>query len=239
MIIFGLKLLLAHLLGDFVFQPDKWVEDKKINKERSPYLYLHIAIHAVLLLVMLQFNLIDWEAIVIILVSHFIIDLAKLHLQDRWNGKLLFVLDQLLHLLVILLVVYLCEPFQIKFGWVMNIHLLLLLIALVMVSYVAGVVMKLIMGSWKLVEDNDNDSLKNAGKYIGILERLFVFVFIVLDQWGAIGLLIAAKSVLRFNDLSQAKDRKLTEYILIGTLLSIGLAMAIGLLYKYFLLMLE
>jgi hypothetical protein len=93
--------------------------------------------------------------------------------------------------------------------------------------------MKIVMSKWSMDEDDSNDSLENAGKYIGILERLFVFVFIALGQWQAIGLLIAAKSVFRFGDLSRAKDRKLTEYILIGTFLSFGLAIAIGLGYLY------
>jgi len=53
-----------------------------------------------------------------------------------------------------------------------------------------------------------------------------------MNEWQAIGFLIAAKSVFRFGDLSRAKDRKLTEYILIGTLLSFGFAILIGLLYK-------
>ena len=66
-----------------------------------------------------------------------------------------------------------------------------------------------------------------------MLERLLVFGFIVLQQWPAIGWLIAAKSILRFSDLSRAKDRKLTEYVLIGTLLSFSLAIFIGLLYRY------
>ena len=87
------------------------------------------------------------------------------------------------------------------------------------------------MSKWSLEEDNSEDSLESAGKYIGILERLFVFI--LLNQWSAIGLLIAAKSVFRFGDLSRAKDRKLTEYILIGTLISFGLAIFIGLVYQY------
>ena len=78
---------------------------------------------------------------------------------------------------------------------------------------------------------DDSSSLNNAGMYIGILERLFVFVFIVMGQWQAIGLLIAAKSVFRFSDLTRAKDRKLTEYILIGTLLSFALAVGFSLIY--------
>jgi hypothetical protein len=84
--------------------------------------------------------------------------------------------------------------------------------------------MKIIMSKWSLEENKTDVSLENAGKYIGILERLFVFGFIVLNQWSAIGFLITAKSVFRFSDLSRAKDRKLTEYILIGTLISFGLA---------------
>lgn len=89
------------------------------------------------------------------------------------------------------------------------------------------------MSKWNFDDDNSNDSLEQAGKYIGILERLFVFVFILINQWEAIGFLIAAKSVFRFGDLSNAKDRKLTEYILIGTLMSFGLAIAIGISYNY------
>ena len=77
----------------------------------------------------------------------------------------------------------------------------------------------------------DHKSLPNAGKYIGIIERLFVLIFIILGRWEAIGLLITAKSVFRFNDLKESNSRKLTEYILIGTLLSFGLAIMTGLIY--------
>ena len=63
-----------------------------------------------------------------------------------------------------------------------------------------------------------------------MLERLFVFVFVVTANWEGIGFLLAAKSVFRFGDLKESKDRKLTEYILIGTLLSFGIAIATGML---------
>ncbi|MGB6037763.1 MAG: DUF3307 domain-containing protein, partial [Cryomorphaceae bacterium] len=90
-----------------------------------------------------------------------------------------------------------------------------------------------LMSRWIVTEDEENQSLPAAGKYIGMLERLFIFAFVVLNQWSAIGFLITAKSVFRFGDLSRAKDRKLTEYILIGTLLSFGLAILTGLVYQY------
>jgi len=34
------KLLLAHLIGDFILQPDKWVTDKEKKKEKSIYYFL-------------------------------------------------------------------------------------------------------------------------------------------------------------------------------------------------------
>ena len=94
--------------------------------------------------------------------------------------------------------------------------------------------MKTIFLKWninKLIESNE--SLKDAGKYIGILERILVFVFIITDHWEAVGFLITAKSVFRFGDLKESKNRKLTEYILIGTLISFGIAILIGLLYQF------
>jgi hypothetical protein len=45
--------------------------------------------------------------------------------------------------------------------------------------------------------------------------------------------LIAAKSVFRFGDLKESKDRKLTEYILIGTLLSFAMAIITALACIY------
>ena len=99
--------------------------------------------------------------------------------------------------------------------------------------------MKTIISKWDLKEYNEESSLENAGAYIGILERLFVFMFIITNHWEGVGFLIAAKSVFRFGDLSKAKDRKLTEYILIGTLLSFGLAILFGVGYEYVLGLIE
>src|SRR5699024_1678830 len=66
--------------------------------------------------------------------------------------------------------------------------------------------------------------------YIGMLERVFIFVFIITGNWEGIGFLLAAKSIFRFGDLKDSKDRNLTEYILIGTLLSFGIVDATALL---------
>ncbi len=226
-----LKLLIAHSIGDFVLQPSHWVKSKQKKKHSSKYLYFHVIIHALLLALLLKFDWSYWLLILVITLSHFIIDLVKLNIDKGKFSGLLFALDQVAHLLVIMFAVHIYEPYQIDFHLIYSQQSLLIIFALLSTTYISSIIMKIIMSQWT-IEGNDK-SLQNAGKYIGVLERLFVFGFIVLNQWQAIGLLITAKSVFRFGDLSKAKDRKLTEYVLIGTLLSFGLAIVIGLLYKF------
>jgi len=236
MTLLALKLLLAHFTGDFVLQPGKWVEDKLQKKGRSKYLYFHIGVHLLLLLLLLQFQ--HLGAIALIVVSHYLIDLGKLSLTNPKNYRWLFVVDQALHLLVLGGVLYWISPFPISLGTFLTEETLLLITFLVFVTYVSGIVMRMLLAPYidevaKDDADTEGGSLKNAGTYIGMLERLFVFGFILMQQWAAIGLLIAAKSVFRFGDLNKGKNRKLTEYVLIGTLLSFGLAILSGMCYMY------
>lgn len=234
MTLLALKLVLAHFVGDFVLQPAHWVEDKLQKKGRSKYLYFHIGVHLLALLLILQFRYLG--AVACIVVTHLLIDLAKLYLTNKKNYRWLFVVDQVLHLLVIASIVYWIEPFPIDFSGLWEEKSLLLATFLVFVTFVSGIIMRMLLAPYideivKEDESGEGGSLKNAGTYIGMLERLFVFGFILIQQWAAIGLLIAAKSVFRFGDLNKGKNRKLTEYVLIGTLLSFGLAILSGMLY--------
>lgn len=232
MIILFLKLLLAHLLGDFVFQPTSWVADKKQNRIGSPFLYLHIAVHSLFLAIALQFNTKYWLGFLCIIISHYLVDWIKLELQGKWKEGYLFFADQVMHIAILLTVAGLYADIPVDWSFLYSPEYMLLLCAIIMVTYAASVCMRVIMDYWKIKEDDAEDSLTRAGKYIGMIERLLVLLFVILNQWSAIGFLIAAKSILRFSDLSKAKDRKLTEYIIIGTLLSISIAVITGLAYK-------
>lgn len=64
------------------------------------------------------------------------------------------------------------------------------------------------------------------GRTIGALERAIALTFVLLGQYGALGLIVAAKSLARFKAL---EDREFAEYFLIGTLASLLLALAGGL----------
>ena len=224
------KLLLAHLIGDFVLQSSRWVVHKEANKIRSPYLYLHILIHF-LLIMLIFWDWKIWKIALIVASSHYIIDLAKIYAGPKFrNQSIPFFLDQLLHIIVI----YACSFYpnleSVTRGFLENINWALIT-AFVFVTYPAAIIMSKILQKMSDQIELDHKSLPNAGKYIGILERLFVLIFILLGRWEAIGLLITAKSVFRFNDLKERNNRKLTEYILIGTLVSFGMAILTGLLY--------
>ena len=227
-----LPLILAHLLGDFVFQPNAWVKDKEQKKLASPYLYIHVCLHTILSFVFL-WNLNYWWIALVVGVTHFVIDAAKLQFQKPKNKRLWFFIDQLLHIAVIIALSLIVQK-NIDWNLIFNEANLKLLTAAVFLTTPCSIIIKLLISFWTPnPQDKDSvqtDSLANAGKYIGILERLMVFVFIVVNHWEGVGFMIAAKSVFRFSDLAQAKQRKLTEYVLIGTLLSFGIAILAGIL---------
>jgi hypothetical protein len=229
-----IKLLLAHFIGDFFIQSQKWVTDKETRKLKSPILYVHVAIHITLLFIIL-WDVTMWPIILIIGSTHLIIDAIKLITQRESNRRWLFFVDQMLHLLVIISVYYLFTDNTFSVDDLLTENNLLLATCILFLTLPTSIIMKTIFTKWdisKLTENNE--SLSDAGKYIGILERLLVFVFIIVNHWEAVGFLITAKSVFRFGDLKESKHRKLTEYILIGTLISFGIAIAVGLLFKIF-----
>lgn len=228
MIIF-IKLLLAHLLGDFLLQPTSWVLDKEIKKHKSIYLYIHTALHGILAWILVYEMRFIWFALLLAL-SHGFIDFLKLHFQKTETKRNWFIADQALHLLVIVIIASVYKNFTLDFA-AFNNHFWIMVTAVLFLTKPTSIIIKNIISIWTPESKSENDnSLQNAGNYIGILERLFVFCFIITSHFEAIGFLLAAKSIFRFGDLKEAKDRKLTEYVLIGTLLSFGIALLVGLL---------
>lgn len=232
MIEFALKIIFCHLLGDFVFQTNKMTEDIRKRKFGASSLYLHIAIHLFLLLLFTQFEYNYLFPVLLLTLSHFIIDsCTKILFAKSIKGIYNFIVDQVLHLLAIYLFVYYFYDFELIPSFLFSSQSYLLLISLVLLTFFSSVTIKKIMSVFNY--PIPKGGLKDAGKYIGILERLFIFLFITISFWEGIGFLLAAKSIFRFGDLKESKDVKLTEYILIGTLVSFGIAILISVLYVY------
>ena len=167
-------------------------------------------------------------------ISHFIIDVLKLTFEKKKTKRLWFFLDQLLHITVIFVAYFLFTDNSFHLANFVTKNSLLLITCVLFLTQPVSIIMMTIFSKWDIEKlTTGNESLKDAGRYIGMLERILVFVFIITNHWEAVGFLITAKSVFRFGDLKESKHRKLTEYILIGTLISFGIAILTGILYLY------
>ncbi len=75
---------------------------------------------------------------------------------------------------------------------------------------------------------------QNAGKYIGILERSLISLFLLMNQITLIGFILTIKAIYRFGDI-QGDNRvkmKISEYFIIGTFLSLLWTLLIWLIYS-------
>lgn len=232
MLILFLKLLLAHILGDFVLFPTSWVEKRRDNVW---YLLLHVLVHAVVLCLLFINELHTYYLLIsFVVVGHLGIDSFKIWLEKRFAFKpiVLFVFDQLLHLILIGAVVM--QLFGISFDYFKTLYTvknLIYLIAFLLITVVSPIFLKVFFSKWNSENDlvtKKRESLLDAGLLIGIMERLIIVLFIQVGFLSGIGFLLAAKSIFRFGDLTNAKDTKFTEYILVGTLASFLIAIVIG-----------
>lgn len=220
--------LLAHLLTDYILQPDKKAKEKNQLGFKSSYLKWHIAItFATSWLLSMQWQFVGASAAIAF--SHWLIDGIKPRLANvQALMKYTYFIDQLLH--VFTLSAFTFIHFKLLGGT--NVftdqQVVWFLLAFTACAKPANILIKELFALFDVsIKTNGGVAeLPNAGKLIGLLERWLVLVFIASSHFDAIGFLIAAKSILRFKDT----DTLRTEYVLIGTMLSFGIAVALGLI---------
>lgn len=171
MIVF-VKLLLAHLIGDFLLQPTSWVIDKETKKHRSIYLYLHTLLHFILAWLLVGQQKFVWFAISLAILHGFV-DFLKLNFQTSKTKHNWFSVDQILHLLIIIAITSIYTQNKIDFQFFGN-RFWLILTGFILLTKPTSIIIKNIISIWTPENKTDDDSLQNAGNYIGILERLFV-----------------------------------------------------------------
>lgn len=231
-----IKLLLAHLIGDFVFQTKNMAQSKSFG---SGLLYLHVLI---IFGLTWAFSF-SWKLALVIASTHLLIDLAKSRLdaKRKLNKLYLFVGDQVFHALSIVIAWYfmnapvassqMIERFN---GITNNYFYLLLFLGYLIVTTPTSYFIEKYLASREekknKVENAKQSAFNEGGKMIGILERILVLTLVLLNQYEAIGFLIAGKSILRF---ANSNEEIKSEVVLIGTLLSFVIAMAIGVMIKY------
>ncbi len=231
----------AHLIADFFVQPECVSVKKQTGFLRSWHIYIHaLIVFVVSVCLTFTCDFVLWAGAIALL--HFGIDAGKCAVERSIKKKrqiaddtfycnhILFFTDQIIHLAVIFVAVMLYSdgngivPRYLDFFTARE---LLLACGALLCMKPANVVVRVCLSSLKtnaaIVEGLDDESLQKAGRWIGSMERLLAFVLVVLGQFTAIGFIIAAKSVLRYGDNTHR-----TEYVLIGTLLSFGIAFALG-----------
>ena len=246
--------LTAHLVGDFLLQTRRDVE----TKERTATLIKHGAIHAALILVFAGTWRV-WLPALIVALTHAAVDYGKQRLTKRgWRA---FLLDQGLHILILLLVVML----SVQNGWFeTSVWAQLFSEAYFgMLALASGLIATVSAGAYFVdlavepflvqiqagrtgshrPEERGFEAaersagarlrgLRGGGRMIGQLERALIFVFVFIQQFSAIGFLIAAKSIFRFGELRERSNRMEAEYIIIGTLISFLWAIVAALLTR-------
>ena len=226
------KLILAHLLGDFLLQPDSWVKAKEQKKLAAWQLYGHSLIHFALIM-LLVFDITFWQWGILLAMIHLLIDMIKVYTITVETKRRYFYLDQFIHFVCIFTIWLFYQDHSLFLINLPYERILLLFTGVYALTTPTSLAIKVFISKWTPHTVNDEtESLQEAGKYIGILERLFVFAFVISGHWEAIGFMLAAKSIFRFGDLKDSTDRKLTEYVLIGTMISFGNAIVIGVIIQ-------
>lgn len=223
--------MLMHILGDFYFQTDKMAQRK-----RTKYRYV-VGYSLLYMAVFCIGSLAVWSAAVACIaaalsVLHFAIDSLKyccLHFHKKPAEAVIYSLDQLLHIVIIGItagiVTYGGYPLSFQpwaersllsigadggtvLGWIC---------VFFTVCKPVNVTIKQLLVKYRPAEADKSVS-KNAGAFIGTLERIIIALLLSVGQYSAIGLVLTAKSIARYDKIS--KDQTFAEYYLLGTLLS-------------------
>lgn len=225
---FFLLQFFAHLCLDYFFQTDTLANQKNTTGFKSRFLYWHTLACFILAWVFsFQISFV-WGAVAIAF-THFLLDGFKNKLsRNSLFGKYMFFVDQATHLLILAVVVLLFDHWQ---GIQPSLHIsipfktILIITGYMVCLKPANIFIKEVFKVTEIQVSSDNE-MPNAGKVIGILERILTLTLILVSQYSAVGFLIAAKSILRYRNDETLK----TEYVLIGTLLSFGIAVIAGIL---------
>lgn len=237
--------LIAHFFGDFIFQSSNMAY-KKLTSKR--YFIKHCLIYSLcIVLALICFGPVEYQIVIasILIISHALIDLLKNIIlkmiqkrkeNDNKVNFVIFIIDQLLHIGIIIYAIQFIESVNIlgkslndfflnyfTYQELYNMTVIILLFIFCLTP--AAVFIKKFFILFSLQENTDReeeiDMIRN-GYLIGILERIIILCLWIVGQLPAIGFVIAAKSLARFKQLN---DRDFAEKYLIGTLLSYSIAL--------------
>ena len=175
-----------------------------------------------------------WAA-VYLSAMHFMIDGVKYVLIRKKKIKksgMLFIWDQILHVISIFGVAYIMVEYKFQMHHyaiindictVFDINAVVAakwILALLILHTPSNILIQSLLSGYKPKEDRQNliEADNKVGRKIGTIERLIMLMFISMNQYAAMGLVLTAKSIARYDKIT--KNEKFAEYYLLGTLLS-------------------
>ncbi|WP_370978298.1 DUF3307 domain-containing protein [Agaribacterium sp. ZY112] len=229
-----LSLLILHVITDFYLQPIEWVKDKNTRHERSLKLLYHAIMQASFACVPILFFTASWRSVIctwfVVGVSHWLIDLWKTYAKKQLRY---FVVDQALHVFILIVVALHAAQLQWSFAGlgavVFTKNNLIIALSYILIFKPTSILIGSILTKYTPEENESTKGLISGGEVIGYLERTLILTFTITGQFTVIGFVLAAKSIFRFGDLNNTKNHKLTEYVLLGSLLSVTITSVIGL----------
>lgn len=223
--------LTAHLVADFLLQSEHW----SLQKEKKIISKIHIW-HILIVFAsswLFSLQLAFWSAALALTALHFLTDVTKSFIRIKWNKDWFFI-DQFIHVAIVIAIVWLYKQSgENQIPALINTRVAAIIFAYTLCVKPSNIIIRYIFRYFSIkapteTEDENGGGLPNAGKLIGITERLLVLTLVLLQQYSVVGFIIAAKSILRFSDAQK------TEYVLVGTLLSFGIAILMGVMVSYF-----
>ncbi|MBU9846697.1 DUF3307 domain-containing protein [Rahnella ecdela] len=84
------------------------------------------------------------------------------------------------------------------------------------------------------IESKEAFTSNKGGQWIGYVERVMIFTFFMFGQFTAIAAMMAIKTAFRFNDLKDDNDSHRSEYIMLGTFVSLFMTFLVSLVVKHY-----
>jgi hypothetical protein len=111
-------------------------------------------------------------------------------------------------------------------------NLLIFGVLYIITVFVNGWIVKLLLKSFQ--PDDLPVGMPNAGRMIGYLERALILTFLIIGQPTLIGFVLTVKAIYRYGDIQGDCNTKmkLSEYFIIGTLISVLLTVLIYVVFK-------
>ncbi len=232
-----LILFLAHLIGDFVLQTEQMAIKKGFQ---LPWLACH-AIQVGLITLLLCWSRKALPVVAVVFLTHLVFDAIKPHLPGsplKW-----YIWDQIGHIVTLLFCAHWMAAYfgmrSMPLTAYIPLDMQVIIAAYIFVARPLTVSVRLFLRPWQeeVLKVNGDDSnaseltgLSKSGEWIGNLERFFVLTCVLAEQYMPIAGLLIAKAVMGFGEISQPKQRKKSDYVILGTFASVGLATAVGLI---------